>query len=216
MPGSVRLIAVDERSTAARAAGNKADETSDEDLMLRYAGGDAAAFERLYARHRGGLYRFITRQCSDRGAAEELFQDVWFSVVQTRLRYRAQVGARFATWLYTLAHNRLIDWYRRNSKVVWVEFGGGEAESAHQGQDEIAAARTEHPEVQAESRQLAARLLALLAQLPPPQREAFLLHEEGGLNVDEIAAATGTSGETAKSRLRYAVAKLRLGLVDMQ
>ena len=191
---------------------------ADEALMLRYAGGDAAAFERLYARHRGGLFRFISRQCSDRGAAEELFQDVWSSVIQARLRYRAE--ARFATWLYTLAHNRLIDWYRRNSKVVWVNFGEGndegEEESRNSLHQEPAAMRTAQPEVQAESRQLAARLLELLAILPPPQREAFLLHEEGGLNVEEIAVATGCAPETVKSRLRYAFAKLRLGLKEMR
>ena len=187
---------------------------ADEELMLRYAGGDAAAFEQLYARHRGGLFRFVCRQCSDRGAAEELFQDVWSSVIQARLRYRAE--ARFATWLYTLAHNRLIDWCRRHSKVVWVDFGDGEEESRDGLHHEPAATRAAQPEVQAESRQVAAQLLRLLEHLPPPQREAFLLHEEGGLTVEEIAAATGCAAETAKSRLRYAVAKLRLGLMDMK
>lgn len=196
-----------------------AQELADEALMLRYAGGDMAAFEKLYARHRGGLFRFITRQCSDRGAAEELFQDVWSNLIQARERYRPE--ARFATWLYTLAHNRLVDWYRRHSKVVWVEFagsghGGGDDGDAASLEPEFPATRTAQPEVRAESRQLAARLLELLQLLPPPQREAFLLHEEGGLSVEEIAAATGAAPETAKSRLRYAVARLRQGLADLK
>ena len=177
--------------------------------MLRYAGGDAAAFEQLYARHRGGLYRYITRQCGDRGAAEELYQDVWSRVIETRTRYR--VEARFATWLYTLAHNRLIDWYRKSSRVVWVDFGRDDDET----EPEIAAQRHWQPEVRSESRQIAQWLLALLEALPAPQREAFLLYEEGGLSVEEIAAATGTRTETAKSRLRYAVAKLRRGLQEL-
>jgi RNA polymerase sigma-70 factor (ECF subfamily) len=184
-------------------------DTSDEELMLAYAGGDAAAFERLYTRHRGGLYRYITRQCGERGAAEEMFQDVWVGVVQARQRYRPE--ARFATWLYTLAHNRLVDWYRRAGRVHWVAFGSDGEDTA---EDDPPAARTALPEVQAESRQLAARLLTLLDDLPPPQREAFLLHEEGGLSLEEIAAATGCSLETAKSRLRYALSKLRRGLAD--
>jgi RNA polymerase sigma factor (sigma-70 family) len=195
---------------AARLALVKDEPVADEELMLRYAGGDVAAFDRLYARHRGGLFRFIARQCSDRGAAEELFQEVWSGLIQARSRYRPE--ARFATWLYAMAHNRLIDWYRRSSKVVMVDFGRDDDDPP----PEPAADRTAQPEVQAESRQLAARLLALLQQLPPRQREAFLLHQEGGLSVEEIAAATGTNAETAKSRLRYAVAKLRQGLQELQ
>jgi RNA polymerase sigma-70 factor (ECF subfamily) len=182
---------------------------ADEDLMLRYVAGDATAFEQLYARHRGGLFRYITRQCGDRGAAKELYQDVWSGVVEARKRYR--VEARFATWLYTLAHNRLVDWYRKSSRVVWVDFGGDEDEP----EIDIAAQRQWQPEVRTESRQLAQAMLALIAALPPQQRDAFLLHEEGGLSIEEIAAATGAGIETAKSRLRYAVAKLRLGLQDL-
>ena len=202
------------QSASARLArvniGNAPDEPSgDEDLMQRYAGGDAAAFEQLYARHRGGLYRYIARQCGDRAAAEELYQDVWSRVIEARARYRAE--ARFATWLYTLAHNHLIDWYRKSSRVVWVDFGRDDNEP----ETDIAAQRHWQPEVRTESRQIAQTLLALLDALPPPQREAFLLHEEGGLSVEEIAAATGTRAETAKSRLRYAVAKLRCGLQEL-
>ncbi|MSQ53005.1 MAG: RNA polymerase sigma factor [Betaproteobacteria bacterium] len=186
---------------------------ADEDLVLRYAGGDAAAFEHLYSRHRGGLYRFITRQCGDRGAAEELFQDVWSRVIETRARYR--VEARFATWLYTLAHHRLIDWYRKSSRVVWVDFGREEEGIDTENAVEFAAGRSAQPEVRAESREIAMKLLVLLEQLPPQQREVFLLHEEGGLSIEEIAAATVTPTETAKSRLRYALAKLRRGLQDL-
>jgi len=178
--------------------------------MLLYAGGDAAAFERLYARHRGGLYRYLARQCPNRGVAEELFQDVWASVIQSRLRYRAE--ARFATWLYTLAHNRLVDWYRHHGRVRWHSLDGEDDDPAL----DAPAARTVQPEVLAESRQMAHKLLDLLAQLPPPQRDAFLLHEEGGLSVEDIAAATGVAAETAKSRLRYALAKLRQGLADLR
>lgn len=183
----------------------------DEDLMLAYAAGDLTAFDYLYARHRGGLFRFISRQCSDRAVAEELYQEVWSGLIQGRQRYRPE--ARFATWLYTLAHNRLVDWYRRNSKVVWTSFGGSEEE---QGLDEPVATRVAQPEVQAESRELAARMLQLLDQMPPPQREAYLLHEEGGLSIEEIATAACISIEAAKSRLRYAIAKLRLGLAEMR
>ena len=174
--------------------------------MLRYQAGDAAAFDRLYARHRGGLFRFILRQCKARSHAEELFQDVWMNLIQARERYR--VEAQFRTWLYTLAHNRLIDYYRSASRPDAVLFDSDE------NLPETAASRVEEPHVQAAAREQGAEILRLVEALPAPQREAFLLHEEGGLSVEEIAAATGVSFEAAKSRLRYAVAKLREGLKE--
>ncbi len=191
------------------------DENSDEALMLRYQAGDAAAFDELYARHRGGLFRFITRQCRVRERAEEIFQDVWMSLIQATERYR--VEAQFRTWLYTVAHNRLMDYFRGNARAEAVLFEGvntddesGERAATIEG----VANRTEEPMVQAESRQQGAAILKLLESLPAPQREAFLLYEEGGLSVEEIAQATGVSFEAAKSRLRYAVAKLREGLAE--
>src|SRR6202158_3045286 len=79
----------------------------DEQLMLAYAGGDAGAFEALYARHKGPLYRYVLRSVKSRGEAEELFQDVWMRVVEARERYAPQ--SRFTTRLYTTAHHRLTD-----------------------------------------------------------------------------------------------------------
>ena len=191
------------------------DDNSDEALMLRYQAGDAAAFDELYARHRGGLYRFITRQCRVRERAEEIFQDVWMSLIQATERYR--VEAQFRTWLYTVAHNKLMDYFRGNarSEAVLFEVKNTDDESGERAATiEGVANRTEEPLVQAESRQQGAAILKVLEGLPAPQREAFLLYEEGGLSVDEIAQATGVSFEAAKSRLRYAVAKLREGLAE--
>ena len=187
------------------------DETSDEALMLRYQAGDAAAFDELYARHRGGLYRFITRQCRIRARAEEIFQDVWMSLIQAAARYR--VEAQFRTWLYTMAHNKLMDYFRSNARAEAVLYEVKDDDGELATNDGVAS-RTEEPLVQAESRQQGEAILRLLAALPAPQREAFLLYEEGELSIEEIALATGVSFEAAKSRLRYAVAKLREGLVE--
>ena len=83
---------------------------SDEQLMLAYAGGDAGAFEALYARHKGALFRFVLRSVKARGEAEELFQEIWMRAIEARSRYAPQ--AKFSTWLYTIAHNRLVDHWR--------------------------------------------------------------------------------------------------------
>src|SRR5215207_7311153 len=86
---------------------------TDEELMLAYARGSADAFETLYRRHKAPLYRYLVRQCRDPATAEELFQDIWANIVRARQSYT--VAARFTTYLYHLAHNRLIDHYRRST-----------------------------------------------------------------------------------------------------
>ena len=170
-------------------------EGADEELMIAYRDGNAGAFETLYARHRARLFRFVLRSVKERGMAEELFQDVWMRVIEARGRYAPK--ARFTTWLYSIAHNRLIDhWRRKGLSLVDLEDVDVEGNSPN-------------PERQAEARQGLQRFAKALEALPPAQREAFLLHEEAGMSVAEIAQATGAGEEAAKSRLRYALAKLK-------
>ncbi len=184
--------------------------SSDEDLMLAYVAGDVAAFDVLYGRHRGGVYRYLLRQCGHRGTADELFQDVWMNLIRARASYAPT--AKFATWLYRLAHNRLIDHYRASGHLTLVSA----EDEAHQ--DAVAAlpgAPGDEPQARAENRELGERLRAAVAALPLAQREAFLLQQESGLSLAEIAELTGVGTETVKSRLRYAFAKLRENLVDL-
>lgn len=173
--------------------------------MLAYAGGDAGAFESLYAKHKGPLYRFVLRSVKTRGEADELFQDVWMKAIEARARYRPQ--AKFTTWLYTIAHHRLIDHWRSRGLAV-VSMDDDESTMA-----EHAAPPDAEPHRVMEAQQTLARLSAAIAALPLAQREAFLMHHEGELSVAEIAAATGVNEEAAKSRLRYAMNKLR-GAID--
>jgi RNA polymerase sigma-70 factor (ECF subfamily) len=175
-------------------------EAPDEELMLAYGRGDAGAFETLYKRHRGALYRFVLRAIKHRSSAEELFQEVWIRVIEARSRYAPQ--ARFTTWLYTIAHNLLVDhWRKKGLSVVSLDTEDVAMESAN-------------PARVAQGRESLARFMQTLEALPAAQREAFLLHEEGGLTVAEIAAVTGAGEEAAKSRLRYAMAKLKAAVDD--
>jgi len=185
---------------------------SDESLMLAYRDGDSAAFDALFRRHKGGLYRFLRRQCESAAVAEELFQEVWMNLVRARRRYTPQ--ARFATYLYRIAHNRLIDHYRRGAARP--SSLGRDDESEDDPVDLIAADPRGEPEQLVLSRQQIERFAEVLAALPPMQREAFVMHEEGGLSVEEIAQVTDVNAETAKSRLRYAIAKLRRGLEEFR
>lgn len=173
--------------------------------MLRYAQGDLSAFTRLYERHKGALYRYLLRQTREPAATDDLFQEVWSRVITSRARYESR--AKFSTFLFAIAHNCFIDHCRRGGTSPTTHadaldaVGDGPADSTHRG-----------PERQAESAQLAVRLRQALDKLPLEQREVFVLHEETGLSLEEIGRLTGVGMETAKSRLRYALAKLRQSL----
>ncbi len=185
-------------------------DATDEALMLGYRDGDATAFDLLYGRHKGGVYRYLLRQCRNAALADELFQDVWMNLIRARAGYTVQ--AKFTTWLYRIAHNRLIDHFRRSDPAAL----SLDDEDSAAILAEPAAPRSVEPEAGAAAREQAAQLLALLDGLPAEQREAFVLQQEGGLSIEEIAAATGVTRETAKSRLRYAIAKLRQGMQAWQ
>jgi len=187
---------------------------SDEQLMLGFASGDAAAFDVLYARNKGGVYRYVLRHCGNGRLADELFQDIWMSVIRVRTTYAPT--AKFATWLYTLARNRLVDHWRANGHVSLVSIDDDGDDSACDAIDALPGPRTDEPHVRAENRELSARIRASLAALPPAQRDAFLLQHESGLSLAEIATLTGVAVETVKSRLRYAIAKLRAELAELR
>ncbi len=192
---------------------NQAIEPTDDALMSAYAAGDAAAFERLYARHQAALYRFVRRLLGVANAAQvdEVFQDTWLRVVQARERWQPQ-GATFRTWLFTLAHHRAIDLLRRSGREV--QFDGDEeppwepAAPAWSHWPAPAAATSDSEEI-AFWRRAGERLLHCLEQLPLSQRSAFLLHHDDGIALNDMAAVLEVGFETAKTRLRYAMSKLR-------
>lgn len=194
------------------------DEPDDDALMRAFAQGDERAFERLYERHRAALYRFVRRVLGNAWQAQcdEVFQDTWLRVVQARARWLPQ-GATFRTWLFTLAHHRAIDVLRRGGREVSID-GREDADRAPWQPDADDQAwhgwpGTPGAEATAEEvtfwRTAGRRLLDCLDALPAAQRSVFLMHHESGLAVDEIASALDLGFETAKSRLRYAMAKLR-------
>ena len=177
-------------------------DTSLEDsaLMLRYKDGDATAFETLYLRHNDSLYRYLLRLSLNAATAEDLYQEVWSKIIRTRERYRPT--AKFTTFLYRVAHNCFIDHVRRNKRYAVAT--DAIVESVADSADPL--------DVSAEKSLAKRKLHVALQLLPDEQRDAFLLHEEAGLNLDAIAHVTGANRETVKSRLRYATGKLRVAL----
>jgi RNA polymerase sigma factor (sigma-70 family) len=180
---------------------------TDENLMKRFGRGDAAAFEILYRRHELKVFRYLQRNVRNEAGANDLLQEVWFAVVRGAANY--QPTAKFTTWLFTIAHNRMVDMIRANHRLQSLDAGDDTDSEGASLLEQLAVDRKLEPLPQVQSQDEAAALLNAVAQLPAEQRSAFLLQAEGELSVEEIADATGSNFETVKSRLRYARAKLR-------
>ncbi len=178
---------------------NPGADANDDLLMLAWVGGDVAAFEILYARHRGPLYRFLMRQLRNQALADEFFQDVWQRVIAARAGWKPE--AAFSTWLFRIAHNRLNDHWRASKHRPGAPEDGDER-----------AARVPDPttpERELSDFEQRRRLQLAMEELPPEQREVLVLRLEQELSLEEIGAITGVGRETVKSRLRYAMDKLR-------
>ena len=177
---------------------------SDETLMLAWAAGDLPAFEQLYARHRTRLYRYLLRQLRQPALADDVFQDVWQRVIAARTEWKPD--ASFATWLYRIAHNRMADHWR--ARPYRPQAPADADERMARIPDPNTPERTLSEFEQRRTLQLG------LDQLPPEQREVLMLRLEQELTLEQIAAITGVGRETVKSRLRYAMDKLRARLSD--
>jgi RNA polymerase sigma-70 factor (ECF subfamily) len=172
----------------------------DSALMLRYRDGDVQAFETLYRRHNDALYRYLLRLSRHPETAADVFQEAWSKIVTARRNYRPT--AKFSTFLYRVAHNCFIDHVRRNRRHT----------HAHTVEADGQADPSDPPDMITERSLARRRLNAALMRLPEEQREVFLLYEEAGLSLEQIASITNSNHETTKSRLRYAVKKLRLAI----
>lgn len=188
------------------------DAASDEALLAAYAAGDARAFAELYERHERPVYRYFLRQGATPAQADDLMQDTWLAIVRHAAQFEPR--ARFTTWLYTIARSKQVDLWRRLDHAVSLDVAANDPDG--DTPFEIDAGDAHRPDVQAMSREQARAFVDAVESLPPVQREAFLLQVEGGLSMEEIAAVTNAGHETVKSRLRYAMAKLRTAMEAWQ
>lgn len=183
---------------------------TDDELMLAYARGDADAFDVLYGRHEGSLLRFVRRLLGHGLAAQadEVFQDTWMRIIAARESYSARSDATWRTWAFTIAHHAAMDRLRvsgREKPMEWkddaddpMEWLQAAVDMSHPSSEDIAFWRA-----------AGQQLLGCLDALPAAQRAAFLLHHEDGASVEDLARRLALPFETAKSRLRYALQKLR-------
>jgi len=189
------------------------DDLSDEELLIAYRDGDAAAFKTLFHRYRGPLFNFLLRRMRDRGRAEELYQDIWTKVIERCEEFRGD--SKFSTWLYTIARNRCIDHSRRMKFRSYSSLDAPRRDS-----DQPLVERVANPGPSTE--QLAAgatlkeRIAHAVEELPEDQREVFLLRQLQGLSFGEIAEVVDVPLNTVKSRMRYALERLQHHLEDLR
>lgn len=176
---------------------------SDEVLLHRYFGGEPTAFETLYARYRAPLYRFLLRSLRSAAEVEDLYHEVWSRIITTSQRFNDSTPGAFRAYLYQIARHLLIDRGRRATLRLVDTDDPPEVASDAPSPDE----RLHYDDC-------GERLLLAIDGLPAEQREAFLLKEESGLSLEQIAATVSAGRETIKSRLRYAMKKLRELLED--
>ena len=177
--------------------------TTDEQLMLAYQAGDLSAFEQLYKKHKGPLYRYFVLQLRDNTLAEDLYQEVWGKVIKAVATY--QVSAKFTTWLYKIAHNLIIDHIRAVKPLDDTQALGED-----QTMDSFNAASDVEPDQQLQQQQQAKMLQGCIDLLPAVQKEAFLLNVELGLTAAAISDIAKVTLEATKSRIRYAYQSIKL------
>ena len=198
---NLAFLPVAKRSAEMVLAQSDYKQLTDEQLMEAYRDDDIKAFDILFNRYKDILYRYLVRQSGNPGSAEEMFQEAWAGLIKHRKKYTVQ--AKFKTYLFHIAHNKLIDFYRATSRVDAVSY-----DDEDQNVNEIID-QPDQPEHQADVRGKLDVLVRQLKKLPAAQRDVFLLHEEAGMTLAEVAQTMDVSRDTAKSRLRYALQRLR-------
>lgn len=185
--------------------------------MIAFQHGDARAFEHLVGRHQRGVYNFVLRSVREQGRAEEMLQEVFLRVVRSKDRY--QRTAKFTTWIYSIARNLCVDESRR---ARFRDHQSLDAERRGKNGDAGGpmVARLPDPGVPtdeaAEAPTIRKRLEAAIDVLPDEQREVFVMRQVSGMSFREIGEALGVPENTIKSRMRYALEKLREQLGDLR
>jgi RNA polymerase sigma-70 factor (ECF subfamily) len=176
-----------------------------EELIKRYRSGQVEALGKLVEEYRKPLFGFILSMTNGHDDAEEIFQDVWFRAIRALDTYKSK---RFLSWLFKIAHNRIIDRRRRQRPEQSLQETHDHEENGRTTEDTLGSDR-EAPSRVSGNRELALRIQQAVAALPLDQREVFAMRTQSDLPFKEIARIQGTSINTALARMQYALAKLR-------
>lgn len=187
------------------------DDQADEDLMVLYQKGEVRAFEILLVRHRKPLYNFILRYLGDKETAEDLLQEAFMRVIKGAEAYKRQ--AKFTTWLYTIARNLCVDQTRRRKHRKHASLDAPLDSSEESGSLlDVIPSKEMASDRKSVNKQLHETMQRAIEGLSEEQREVFLMREFLDMPFKQIADVVGVPENTVKSRMRYALDKLRLEL----
>ena len=172
-------------------------------LIKRYTSGDERALGVLIDRHNQRITSFIYSKIGDREVTEDIFQDTFVKVIKTLKRGAYNEEGKFLPWVMRIAHNLVIDHFRRNNKMP--TFGGAQSSDIFSliGDDKL------NIERQLIKEQINCDLAALIKELPPEQKEVLMMRMYMDMSFKEISENTGVSINTALGRMRYALINLR-------
>ncbi|MBR4804351.1 MAG: sigma-70 family RNA polymerase sigma factor [Bacteroidales bacterium] len=174
---------------------------SDNELIDGYRNGNYADFEILLSRHQAKVYGYIFSVVKDKNVADDIFQDTFLKVVQTINTGMYKDENKFIHWVMRIAHNLIVDHFRRVSKLPTVNKNDFLLENLRVLDDNV-----EKVVIKKQTRQ---DIRKLIKKLPDEQRRVVILRHYGKYEFKDIAEKTGVSINTALGRMRYAIINLR-------
>ena len=181
----------------------KIKQLTDNELIMRYREGDAACFEALLERYQAKVYGYIFSVVKDKETADDIFQDTFYKVIVTINSDQYKDENKFVHWVMRIAHNLIVDHFRRNNKMPMVP---NRPESDVLDNLKFPDDNAEHVMMKKQTGQ---NIRKLVKMLPPEQRRVVILRHYGKCDFKDIAARTGVSINTALGRMRYAIINLR-------
>ena len=177
---------------------------NDQELVQAYIKGDQSAIETLINRHRSKVYTYILLTIKNQPLAEDLFQETFIKVIQSLRSGKYRDNGRFLSWVIRIAHNLIIDHFRKEKQMNSVSNDDSEVDLFNS--KKLSDSNIEELIVNS---QIKAEIRTLINELPNDQREVVLLRHYGELSFKEIAEQTDVSINTALGRMRYALINLR-------
>ena len=176
----------------------------DDQLVMRYVDGDSAAFDVIVDRYKDRIFTYILRIVKDEVLADDLFQETFVKVITTVSQRRYTPGGRFSQWIYRIAHNCIIDHYRRVKNENLQSTDDGDMPVLNRKQYSEATVEDAMIDNQTKS-----DIHKLIRALPANQREVLVMRYYRDMSFKEIAEATKVSINTALGRMRYALINIR-------
>ena len=176
---------------------------SDAQLVSNYIRGEESALEVLITRHKQRIYSFIYSKVFDRDISEDIFQDTFIKVIRTLKRGKYNEEGKFLPWVMRIAHNLVIDHFRKNSRMPKFDNSGDFNIFSVISDNALNAEKT------IIKGQVEADVRRLIDELPEDQKEVLVMRMYKDMSFKEISERTGVSINTALGRMRYALINMR-------